>query len=193
MTTWYTSDQHFGHANIINLCHRPFADVDEMNAALVDRWNSVVQPGDRVWVLGDVALTPKALGPVAQLNGRKVLIAGNHDACWERHKRHTKQIAVYREAGFTGVLTSGVVHAHQLRSGIVVRMSHLPYHGDSHAEDRYADWRPADDGLPLICGHVHDAWKMREKMINVGVDVWDFTPVHEDVLRDMIRDMYLIH
>lgn len=161
-----------------------------MNAALVERWNGLVRPRDRVWVLGDVALTPKALGPVAQLNGRKVLVAGNHDACWVRHKHHTRQGAVYRDAGFAGVVDSGVVNAHRLRSGIVVRMSHLPYTGDSHGEDRYAEWRPVDDGLPLICGHVHDAWKTMGRQLNVGVDVWNFQPVPEELVRMEIEAMY---
>ena len=56
--TWFTSDPHFGHANIIRFCDRPFDDVQAMNDALVHRWNAVVQPEDTVYVLGDVALGP---------------------------------------------------------------------------------------------------------------------------------------
>lgn len=192
MTTWYTADNHFGHANIIALCDRPFRDVDEMNGAMIERWNAVVAPTDDVWVLGDFSLTPKVLWPVRRLNGRKTLVAGNHDACWQRHRRYRKAVDLYREAGFAGVVASGIVNVHRLPGGIVVRMAHLPYHGDSQAEDRYADWRPADDGLPLLCGHVHDKWKTREKMINVGVDVRDFTPVSEHEIVDEVRNFYRI-
>ena len=192
VTTWYTSDLHLGHSRIIELCGRPFADVDEMNAALVDRWNAVVQPGDHVWVLGDVSLTTKALGPVAQLNGRKTLVAGNHDSCWHRHKGWRRKVDVYRAAGFSGVISTGIVYMHRLAGGIAVQMSHLPYSGDSGDTDRYVDYRPTDNGLPLICGHVHEKWKTHGKMINVGVDVWDFTPVHEDVVVGLVRDMYRI-
>ena len=56
MTTWFTSDLHFGHANIIEYSGRPFRDVDHMNRALIERWNALVQPADTVWVLGDVAM-----------------------------------------------------------------------------------------------------------------------------------------
>ena len=55
MALWLTSDLHFGHENIIRYCDRPFADVDAMNRALVDRWNEVVGDDDVVWVLGDFA------------------------------------------------------------------------------------------------------------------------------------------
>lgn len=189
MTVWYSSDPHFGHVNILKYCGRPFVDVDEMNAAIVDRWNAVVKPADSVWVLGDVALSTKNLGPVAQLNGRKTLVAGNHDSCWEGHKRWRRAVQTYRDAGFDGVVTSGVVDMHRLPGGIVVRMSHLPYAGDSHGEDRFADRRPVDDGLPLLCGHVHEAWKVRGRQLNVGVDQWDYTPVSEDVVCDEIRRM----
>jgi len=55
MQIFFTGCTHFGHANIIKLANRPFSDVGEMNEALVERWNARVQPGDRVYHLGDVA------------------------------------------------------------------------------------------------------------------------------------------
>lgn len=190
--TWYTADPHLGHANAITLCDRPFATVEEMDEAIVERWNGVVGERDTVWVVGDVALSPKGLGPVARLKGRKVLVAGNHDSCWEGHKRWRRYVQTYLDAGFERVITSGVVNMHQLPGGIAVRISHLPYRGDSHAEDRYADRRPVDDGLPLICGHVHEAWKTRGKMLNVGVDQWNFQPVPEELVLAEVRAMYKI-
>lgn len=54
--TFFTSDTHFGHANIINLCKRPFRDVNHMNDMLVENWNSVVTDDDTVFYLGDFAL-----------------------------------------------------------------------------------------------------------------------------------------
>ena len=49
--TYFTSDQHFGHLNIIRLSHRPFATVDEMDDELLARWNAKVKDGDVVYVL----------------------------------------------------------------------------------------------------------------------------------------------
>ena len=53
--TFFTSDTHFGHANIINLCKRPFKDVNHMNDMLVENWNNVVTDDDTVFHLGDFA------------------------------------------------------------------------------------------------------------------------------------------
>lgn len=189
MTTWYTADLHFGHANIIKHCNRPFPDADTMDAALVKRWNEVVQPDDTVWVLGDVALSPKNLGPVTRLNGRKILVAGNHDSCWTGHKRWHRGLEKYFAAGFGEIWEEGTVRQHRLGAdGPLVDLAHLPYQGDSHLIDRYAERRPFDYGRPLLCGHVHEAWKVRGWQINVGVDVWDYRPVAEEALRDLIAE-----
>lgn len=76
-----TSDTHFGHANIIRYCNRPFVDVSAMNESLVERWNAVVGPDDIVYHLGDFAFLPiqeiRALIP--RLNGHMKLVPGNHD------------------------------------------------------------------------------------------------------------------
>ncbi|MEJ7707010.1 MAG: hypothetical protein WKF82_06805 [Nocardioidaceae bacterium] len=56
MAVYFTSDTHFSHANIIRLCNRPFADVDEMDEAIIERWNATVTSADTVYHLGDVAL-----------------------------------------------------------------------------------------------------------------------------------------
>lgn len=146
-----------------------------MDAALVERWNEVVAPNDVVWVLGDIALDYRRLDPIKELNGLKLLVAGNHDACWTGHRKQAKarkSLPAYQEAGFEQVHDSGVVHGHRI-AGIDVVLSHLPYAGDHEPTDRYADRRPPDRGLPMLCGHVHNAWRTNGRMINVGVDVWD--------------------
>lgn len=81
MTTWFTSDTHFGHANIIRHCARPFRDVAEMDAALIANWNAVVRQGDEVWHLGDFGYRSArpAESYLRQLNGRIHLVWGNHD------------------------------------------------------------------------------------------------------------------
>lgn len=189
--TWYTADLHFGHANIIKYCDRPWDTPEEMDAGIVERWNKHVAPDDTVWVLGDVALTPKALGPVAAMNGTKILVAGNHDSCWTGHRRAARagrMISVYLDAGFAAVHESGIVNHHVVGQRDVA-LSHLPYAGDHTETDRYADRRPADDGRPLICGHVHNAWQVRGRQINVGVDVWDYSPVPEDTLVNLLAEL----
>ena len=79
--TFVTGCTHFGHANIIRLAERPLADVAEMDAVLLERWNETVTPNDVVWHLGDFAFRaaekPEAI--LGRLNGRIELIQGNHD------------------------------------------------------------------------------------------------------------------
>ena len=82
MTSYFTSDQHFGHARIIEMCARPFRDVDEMDRHMINAWNGVVRPDDTVWHLGDFAYRMKPgrlTGLFHRLNGIKNLIVGNHD------------------------------------------------------------------------------------------------------------------
>lgn len=81
MTIFFTSDTHFGHAAIIRSCGRPYASVEEMDAALIASWNDIVGPGDTVWHLGDFAFRNEK-SPAdyrRKLNGEIHLIVGNHD------------------------------------------------------------------------------------------------------------------
>ena len=80
MTDFVTGCTHFGHANIIKLADRPFADVDEMDRTLIANWNAVIGPRDRVYHLGDFAFRG-APGEdyLRQLNGEIIRLRGNQD------------------------------------------------------------------------------------------------------------------
>lgn len=81
LANYYISDLHIGHENIIRFDNRPFADINEMHRAVMDRWNSVVTGNDTVYILGDFIWAKQSLWPflVEPLAGQKVLIRGNHD------------------------------------------------------------------------------------------------------------------
>lgn len=87
------SDTHFHHRNILTFDGvkggkmRPFATVEEMDEAMIENWNKVVRPHDKLYHLGDV--TMGKLDVLARLNGSKVLIMGNHD------QRTTEEYLVY--------------------------------------------------------------------------------------------------
>jgi len=74
---------HFGHRNIIRIGKgRPFDSIQEHDEALIENWNSVVKPGDIVYVLGDFSIETtidEIRKPLSRLQGSKHLILGNHD------------------------------------------------------------------------------------------------------------------
>ena len=74
---YYISDLHFDHKNVIKFDNRPFSDVEEMNQALINNWNSVVQNNDTVYILGDFCWgkADRWMEILKQLKGQKVLIS----------------------------------------------------------------------------------------------------------------------
>ena len=186
MVRYFTADLHLGHGNIIEYSDQPFRDAAHMNAELVDRWNATVGPTDEVIVLGDFAMgrIAETLPTAAVLNGKKVLLAGNHDRCWHGHKKGVQAATDrYLAAGFDEIWQGTA----DLRIGdAAVVVCHFPYRGDSHDNDRFVAHRPTDRGAWLLHGHVHQSWKVRDRMINVGVDAWDYAPVAEDKIAEAI-------
>lgn len=92
---WLTSDLHFNHVNILKYepVSRPFETVEEMNEVIIKNWNDRVKPGDTVYVLGDMIMGQLDAGKecLKRLNGKIVLIRGNHDS--------SKRIKMYKEMG----------------------------------------------------------------------------------------------
>lgn len=175
-----TSDHHFGHARIIELAERPFSSLDAMHGELIAAWNRVVRPGDVVLHLGDLALGNREESiPLANaLNGRKLLVPGNHDTissvyrCSAAHKQRTRDLL--DQCGWE-VLPEALVG---MRGGRRILASHFPYRGDSTSDERYAEARSVDEGLPLLHGHTHDRdGGPHGRMFHVGVDGNAFTPV----------------
>lgn len=189
MTIWFTSDEHYGHRKIIEYSSRPFSSLGEMTETIISRHNQCVRTEDVVWHLGDFAMDERLVKQILpRLNGQHVLVAGNHDKCHAMHKKHLAMTQKYIDWGFDRVLQNGKYYF----SGdfpVWVQLSHLPYVGDSvsekrpNGEDRFPEFRLRDCGEWLLHGHVHELWKIRGRMINVGVDQWNFYPVSEmDIL-----------
>jgi calcineurin-like phosphoesterase family protein len=190
MKTWWTSDTHFSHENIISLARRPFLDIEEMNTALISAWNALVAPEDVVWHLGDLAMGNRIVDQIAltsQLNGIKRLVPGNHDrvsSTFDGGAQRERFLSVYQEAGWD---IYPEVLSHEI-GGFKVVVSHFPYTGESSDQpDRYLSARPNDEGLPIIHGHVHGTFSERGRQFNVGVDVRDFAPVAESAIIAWLR------
>lgn len=109
------------------------------------------------------------VGFSAKLNGIKHLISGNHDRTHPMHRKAHVAIPKYAEY-FQSIQSSA---RHRL-NGTEMLLSHFPYSGDHTSEERYAQWRLPDYGVPLLHGHVHAAWISKEHQLNVG---WDHQPL----------------
>lgn len=172
---WYSSDPHFEHANIIRYASRPFADVEEMREALIERHNAVVRPQDHWYCLGDFTMergnTPGyALSLLKRLNGHKRLILGNHD---HYHAR------LYLEAGFEKVMAMQMVEG--------IRLTHIPIHPGSMG-----------NAIANAHGHIHqqpapapvifdkDGVRLVKPYINLSVEAIHYTPVSLDQLKAMV-------
>lgn len=135
--TFFTSDTHFQHGNIIKYCDRPWKsgakdangdlivtekDIAEMDEAIVANWNSVIRPDDVVWHLGDFALGNRNNIPdfVRRLNGRKHLVLGNHDYFHVDKNKFRDIVDFFYQAGFEKV------YDHPVLLNDFVILSHEP-------------------------------------------------------------------
>lgn len=188
-TIWFTSDTHFGHQAIIKHSNRPFADVEEMDEHMIQKWNEVVSPNDQVYHLGDVGLgsDKRTLECVSRLKGHKHLIAGNHDSVHPSSRRYHGHYRSWMDKGHFESITT---FAKKKIAGRDVLLSHFPYAGDHTETDRMSQYRLRNEGLFLLHGHVHEKWILQEAQYNVGVDVHEFMPISLDHVAQMVRLHY---
>lgn len=192
--TFLTSDEHFFHAAINDLCDRPFDSVDECAHAMIARHNKKVKDGDRTIHLGDFLFGDRARLKeiLAQLNGEHVLVWGNHDRGSATKSGAWAYQREYLDAGFVGAVDHAAISLPQVKGGATARkvvLSHYPYHADHKDTPRYNQFRLRDEGAWLIHGHVHGLYTVRDRGVNVGVDVWDFTPVQDHEVARLINDI----
>lgn len=134
---YYYSDTHLHHENVLRFDRRPFRSMREMNNAIIERWNERVTDEDTVYILGDFIWLQESEWPriVSQLNGRKVLIRGNHDP--KMFSKETRRL-------FVDIRDKMEI----TDSGRHVIMSHYPelcYRGDY------------DPNCYMLYGHVHNS------------------------------------
>jgi Predicted phosphoesterase or phosphohydrolase len=164
--TFLISDTHFSHANILNFTRpdgerlRPFASVEEMDEVMVERWNSVVSAGDKVYHLGDFCINRRALPIARRLNGRKILIKGNHDI----FKLH-EYAALFDD-----------VRAYWPLDGML--LSHIPVH-HGQLEHRWSH---------NIHGHLHNHRLGDSRYECVCVEQINYTPVEWNYLREKLHE-----
>lgn len=170
MKTWIGSDFHWGHKNIAKFCpdtRGHYADINHMNEDMVKQWNELVQPEDLVYMLGDVAFmsASEASATMARLNGRKILIKGNHDSKTVKDK-------TFRSC-FEEIHDYLVINYDKHR----VVMFHYPI----------CEWYQMHRGSIHFYGHLHQNKSGLEqyRARNVG---WDYTGKILSSMEEMIDD-----
>lgn len=177
-----------------------------MDEYLIDRWNDSVNGADEVYVLGDFCFKRSFMASyLPLLNGRKFLIAGNHDPFFkalagDNPASCAHAIATARELGWEDISLNRYIEIDGIGQ---VLMNHFPYQVKATAntpeyELRYQKVSPGREGSEsvLLHGHVHGKWKVKREqvksksllMINVGVDVWSMRPVAENELVALIKE-----
>ena len=188
--TWFISDTHFGHKNILEYEKesRPFETIEEMNESIIHRWNSVVGDKDLVFHLGDVCFGKRYLDSVLpRLKGKKRLVMGNHDTYPSQH------YLMYFDKLYGVVFWERCV------------LSHMPVHPNGLG----ARW------LLNVHGHLHSrnvrrtvatSWDVEFKnttvaasipmfeendpnYFNVSCEQNNLTPINADVIRERIKEL----
>lgn len=157
MTNFYTADPHFGHEAIIKFCGRPFSNVAEMDATILQNYQRAMTRSDDLWIIGDFAFAKvtekeKLRKMLRSIPGRKHLVAGNHDRPWVRELAEWSSVHDFIEIK---------------EDGQRISLCHYPL----------LTWPGIRHGALHLFGHVHNNWQGSKGAINVGVDVFDFKPV----------------
>ena len=166
MTDWVTADLHFGHANIIKYCNRPFRGVHHMDEELIRRWNEVMRPADTVYVVGDFTMGQRAERYAERLTGHLAFITGSHD--------HWMDEAITRYEGDVWSRCAWLGHIHDK----------LKVDGHKVVLCHYAmrSWPGSFHGSVLLYGHSHGRLPPYGRSQDVGVDTNDFYPYRLDAV-----------
>ena len=163
MTYFFTSDEHYGHANIIKYCNRPFQSVEEMDTELIRRFNEKVTSQDITVHAGDFTLRNKeyAENIIKQLNGNHIFLKGNHDRWLPKSNR-----TMWRK---------------RIREHLVL-VCHFPF----------ATWEAIEKGSINLHGHTHGNYEPQGLQFDIGVDSNNFYPLSDYEVFEIMwsRDYY---
>lgn len=159
---YFISDMHFGHRNIIKYENRPFKNIKEMDASIIENWNSVVKKDDKVFVLGDISFynKEKTAEIIYSLNGYKILILGNHD--------NERSLHWWKSVGFDEVINYPIIY-----DGFYM-LSHEPMY--------------LNENMPYmnIHGHIHNLKYESKQFFNVSVECIDYTPISFEKIKEIV-------
>jgi len=168
--TYFTSDTHFGHKNIIGYTNRPYKSVFDMDEDIIKNWNNTISKTDLVFHLGDFSFQSDLY--VHRLNGKIILIKGNHD--------NNKYNML-----FEGVVEFMPLNIAEFKCFLIHKPIDLLA---QYKKGQKPDFTILNRYDFIISGHVHQKYKTNGKNINVGLDIWK-KPIHIDELSRFLRSI----
>jgi calcineurin-like phosphoesterase family protein len=178
VSAFITADTHFGHAKSLSFLQpdgsplRLFSSVEEMDETMVDHWNATVGKKDTIYHLGDVVMPRPSLKILSRLNGRKILIRGNHDL--GPLKDYTPYFEDIRGAFFHNGDST-------MKGGLI--FTHIPVH-PSCLTGHY---------LGNVHGHLHCHQILLDgqpdkRFFNACVERNNFTPIDFEKIKTFFKD-----
>jgi len=154
---YFTADLHLGHTNILK--HRPqFKNIEEMNNTIINNILNLMNKDDVLYVLGDIALKTieieKFLDIMIKNNKNVLLLKGNHDSLpYQKYNKYILKDCIYDIKIENQYIT----------------LCHFPML--CWEKSHYNSW--------MLHGHIHNSFviPIQGKIMNVGVDINNFTPV----------------
>jgi len=168
MSYYFMADPHFEDSNILGFAGRNFESVDIMNKAILNN-SKCITNNDTLIFIGDFCTRDSRYLNVykdilSKIRGKKILVLGNHD------KLDPFQ---YIEVGFYSVHTHLEMNIDEIETIII--------HDPSHS--------CMDRSKLFLCGHTHDLFKIRKNCINLSVELWNYTPVEWETLKELYIEM----
>lgn len=152
---YFISDLHFAHDRVIIFERTEFKTIEEHDKYIIDSINRKVKNTDTLYILGDIG----KLEYVRELNGRKILLKGNHDS------RSTKEYLGY----FAEVYENPFYYNRR------ILLSHYPH--------------PVEDHILNVHGHLHNSIMDKENYLNLSAKMINYTPISEKELIAFINEL----
>lgn len=168
---FFTANQQFGRPSAIKEFNRPFENIDVMNQALVNAWNSTVDKEDIIYVLGNFAWDPTTAEDILKkLNGTIILVPGEHDAAiLDLNKRRV----LPKHCAIVEPLFSSPAEK--------LAISYWPL----------AEWPFKNKGYYHFFGYPSKKYKTdhKKRLVNVACDFWGYKPKSLDSILGLFQDI----
>jgi len=171
---WFTSDEHYGHENIIKFCNRPFKDVQEQTEEMIRRHNEVVQDGDEVYHLGDMFWDI----PTTQAWKIRDRLKANHKYIWGNHEKGMKRAYSGKQSAKWNFEFLGDLHTLKPDLKPSITLCHYSMR----------TWPQSHRGSYHLYGHTHGVLQGHGLSMDVGVDANNFYPISIDEVHRKMQE-----